>query len=137
MKLHTHYHCIVDLRYCLVLKTKYQKKCLSGDILEHLEKTTKRICEKWDTDLIAFQGYSDHVYIFFVAYPSVDLSRLVNNIKTVTSRMTRKNFSDHLCRFYEENTLWCRGYCLLSYSQNQEDAIKKHIEDILNTILNA
>lgn len=49
-------------------------------------------------------------------HPSVDLSKLVNNIKTVTSRKLRLEFSLHLKKFYwaEKPQFWSGSYAIIS-----------------------
>jgi putative transposase len=64
-------------------------------------------------------------------HPNIMPSKLVNNLKTVSSRLIRKQYSTHLKKFYWKPVLWSRAYCLISaggapleilcdYIQNQE-----------------
>jgi putative transposase len=71
---------------------------------------------KWECELIEFGGESDHVHLLIETHPSVDLSKLVNNIKTVTSRKLRCEFSQHLKKFYwaEKPQFWSGSYALIS-----------------------
>jgi putative transposase len=84
--------------------------------------------------LIEFGGESDYVHLLIETHPSVDLSKLVNNIKTITSRKLRSEFSEHLKQFYwsEKPQFWSGSYAIISvaaqaplnklieYVQNQE-----------------
>ena len=70
----------------------------------------------------------------FETHPSVDLSKLVNNIKTVTSRRLRSEYKEHLSQFYwgTKPQFWSGSYAIISvgaqapleklieYVQNQE-----------------
>ena len=109
--------------------TKYRKKCFSDDILQYLETTTKNICEKWDVDLIEFGGEADHIHILFAAYPNIDLSKFINNLKTVSSRLVRKHYIEHISKFYYKPVLWTRAYCLLSSGGAPVDVIKQYIQN--------
>jgi len=129
MKLHSHHHCIFDLKYHLVLVTKYRRKCFTDEILQYLETVVQDICKKWDVDLIEFGGEADHIHILFAAYPNIDLSKFINNLKTVSSRLTRKKYLDHLSRFYRKPVLWTRAYCLLSSGGAPIDVIKQYIQN--------
>jgi len=129
MKTHTHSHCIYDLQYHLVLVTKYRKKCLTENVLTFANETFVSTCKKWDVELIEFGGEADHVHILFSAYPNLDLSKFINNLKTVTSRLLRKEFANHLNTFYWKPVLWTRAYCLLSTGGATIEVIKKYIQN--------
>lgn len=128
MKLHSHHHCVFDLKYHLVLVTKYRRKCFTKNILKSLETISQNICKKWDVDLIEFGGEADHIHILFAAYPNIDLSKFVNNLKTVSSRLIRKEYKEQLAKFYWKPVLWTRAYCLLSSGGAPIDVIKQYIQ---------
>ncbi|WP_083786954.1 IS200/IS605 family transposase [Gloeothece verrucosa] len=79
-------------------------------------------------------GEADHIHALFESHPSVELSKLVNNIKTVTSRRLRAEYSQHLSQFYwgDKPQFWSSSYAIISvgaqapldklieYVQNQE-----------------
>lgn len=129
MKLHTHSHCVYDLTYHLVLVSKYRRKCFTDELLEYAEDICRRTCEKWDIELLEFGGEADHVHLLFSAYPNLDLSKFINNLKTVSSRMIRKNFPEHLKGFYCKPVLWTRAYCLLSTGGATIETIEKYIQN--------
>jgi len=129
LKLHTHSHCVYRLTYHLVLVSKYRHKCFTNELLEYAESICKRTCEKWDIELLEFGGESDHVHLLFSAYPKLDLSKFINNLKTVSSRMIRKNFPEHLKEFYHKPVLWTRAYCLLSTGGATIEIIEKYIQN--------
>jgi putative transposase len=49
---------------------------------------------------VEFGGEADHVHLLLDAHPALDMSKYINSLKTVTSRMIRKEFAVHLQRFY-------------------------------------
>ncbi len=122
------------LIYHLVLVTKFRRQSLTGEILERMQEIIKQLLFKWECDLIEFGGESDHVHLLFETHPSVDLSKLVNNIKTVTSRRLRSEYKEHLSQFYwgTKPQFWSGSYAIISvgaqapleklieYVQNQE-----------------
>lgn len=63
-----------------------------------------------------FNGESDHIHILLEAIPSIELSRLVNNLKTVSSRLMRKEYEQHLKRFYwsPKPMFWAGSYALIT-----------------------
>ncbi|PCI21656.1 MAG: IS200/IS605 family transposase [SAR324 cluster bacterium] len=126
-KLKSHYHCVYNLNYHLVLVTKYRKKCFTKAILSRLEEITRGNCEKWDLELLEFGGEADHVHLLISMHPNVIPSKFINNLKTVTSRLIRKEFSDHLKKFYWKPVLWTRAYCLITAGDAPLEVIKSYI----------
>ena len=104
------------LIYHLVLVTKFRKKSLTGEMLSHLETIFNETLNKWNCSLIEFGGEADHVHILFEGIPSIDLSKLVNNLKTVSSRLMRRDFKEHLKAFYwsEKPMFWASSYATIS-----------------------
>lgn len=133
-RLRTRSNSAFRLIYHLVLLTKFRRKSLTSEMLDRMQEIMKELLTKWECELIEFGGESDHIHILFETHPSVDLSKLVNNIKTVTSRRLRSEFSEHLSKFYWGNKpqFWSGSYAIISvgaqapleklieYLQNQE-----------------
>lgn len=128
-KLHSHWHCVYSLHYHLVLVTKYRRKCFTKKMLERLEEICKHISSLWDIDLLEFGGEEDHIHLLLSMHPNIIPSRFVNNLKTVTSRILRKEFSDVLGKFYWKPILWSRAYCLISAGGAPLNVLKKYIEN--------
>jgi REP element-mobilizing transposase RayT len=42
------------------------------------------------------ESEADHCHILFEAKPQIQLSKLINNFKTVSSRLIRKRFKSHI-----------------------------------------
>lgn len=83
------------LIYHLVLVTKFRRKSLNAEMLDRINIIIKELLTKWECELIEFGKEADHVHTLLETHPSVDLSKLVNNIKTVTSRRLRSEYSQH------------------------------------------
>ncbi|MBK9038134.1 MAG: IS200/IS605 family transposase [Bdellovibrionales bacterium] len=113
-KLRGHFHAVYSLNYHLVLVTKYRKRCLKPEQLEFLKQEFSRLFCEWDCRLLEFGGKGDHVHLLFEAHPAMNLSKLINNLKTVTSRLIRKKFPAHLKKYYSKPVFWTRAYCLIS-----------------------
>ncbi len=124
----SHFHCVYDMKYHLVLVTKYRKKAFTNEILDRLEKIIEEVCRKWDVELLEFGGEADHVHLLLSMHPSMMPCTFVGNLKTVTSRYIRKEFSKHLAKFYWKPVLWTRAYCLLTTGGANIETIRKYIE---------
>jgi putative transposase len=103
------HHCVFSLHFHLVLVTKYRRKAITKEMLERLRLIFQETLEKWHCELIEFNGESDHVHLLFRTKPTVQLSKLVNNLKTVSSRLIRRDFSKHLNRIYWKPVFWHRS----------------------------
>ena len=124
----SHFHCVYNLNYHLVLVTKYRKKCFSNQILAQLEDIMNNVTLKWDCEILEFGGEPDHVHLLIKAHPAMDMSKYVNNLKTVSSRLIKKKYPKHFKRFYWKPALWTRSYCLLTTGGATVEVIKKYIE---------
>jgi putative transposase len=128
MKLKSGWHCVYDLQYHLVLVTKYRKKCFTPEILEYLKQVFEELCKKWEIELKEFGGEEDHIHLLISAHPNTALSVLVNNLKTVSSRLVRKKYSQHLAKYYWKPILWTRSYCLISTGGATIEVIERYIK---------
>jgi len=125
-KLH---HCVYNLKYHLVLVTKYRRKCITDPILIRLKEIFVELCLKWECNLIEFNGEPDHIHMLLELNPKIALSTFINNLKTVSSRYIRKDFSNHLSKFYYKNPIfWSRSYCILTCGGAPLSVIKQYIE---------
>ncbi len=129
MEYNRSHHCVYNIKYHLVIVTKYRRKCLSSKILYILEKICNGLCIKWGVSLLEFGGEVDHIHLLLDFKPSIMPSKFINNLKTVTSRILRKHFADHFRKYYWKPVLWTRAYCLLSVGGAPIDILKKYIEN--------
>ena len=127
--LRSHYHCVYSMNFHLVLVTKYRKKVFSQPILERLESIIKDVCKKWDVTLDEFRGEEDHIHLLISMHPSLQPSKFINNLKTVSSRRLRSEYTEYMKKFYWKPTLWTRAYCLLSTGGANIETIRKYIQN--------
>lgn len=122
-------HCTFNLYYHLVIVTKYRRKCITSSILARLKILCDELTKKWDCELVEFNGESDHLHLLLALNPKVAPSVFVNNLKTVTSRLIRKEYADHLKKIYwKKPVFWSRSYCILSCGGAPLSIIKQYIE---------
>ena len=85
--------------------------------------------KKWEGRLIEFNGEVDHVHILIQYNPQTELSKLINNLKTVSSRYLRKEFADEINKVYWKDVLWTSGYFIASCGGVTVEELKKYIEN--------
>jgi putative transposase len=118
-----------DLKAHLVLTTKYRKKLLTKEMLSRLHEILETLLEKWECRMIEFNGEEDHIHLLFQYHPSLELSKLVNNLKTVTSRKLRSEFEERVNEFYWKDVLWNGSYFIASCGGVTISTLKKYIEN--------
>jgi putative transposase len=90
-----------DLKVHLVLTTKYRRKVFDGKMIERLHDIYVDLLAKWDCKLIEFNGEEDHIHLLFQYFPDIALNKLVNNLKSVSSRRIRQEYGVALFRFLQ------------------------------------
>lgn len=126
--LKTLFHCTYSINYHLVMVTKYRKECIMPEMLEKLKEISARILTTWEGELLEFNGEADHIHLLISIPPKVAPSNLVNNLKTVTARLIRKEFSEHLAKVYYKPVFWSRSYCIITCGGAPLSVIKQYIE---------
>lgn len=125
----SHYHCVYKLTYHLVLVTKYRRKCFTDEMLNRLEEIVRKNCQDWEIDLLEFNGEADHIHLLLEMHPNIMPSKFINNLKTVSSRLIRKEFDAELKQYYWEPVFWTRAYCLLTTGGATIDVIREYIKN--------
>lgn len=119
---------ISDLKVHLVLVTKYRRKAFTSHMLDRLHVVIEELLEKWDCKLVDFNGEDDHIHCLFQYHPDVELSKLVNNLKSVSSRKLRQEFSEHLADIYCKEVFWSGSYFVASCGGVTVSTLRKYIE---------
>ena len=91
MELNSNNHSVYELQYHVVVVTKYRRKVINEKIKEELIAISKNIFENnYNCKIIEINTDKDHIHILFSASPQIQLSKLINSFKTVSSRLIRK-----------------------------------------------
>ena len=123
------FQCVFDLHYHLVIVTKYRRRRITKPMLDRLREITAQRCNDWNGSLTEFNGEADHVHALISMPPNIDLSRFVNNLKTTSSRLLRRDFRDHLDQVYRRKPmLWSRSYCIISCGGAPLSVLKQYVE---------
>lgn len=129
MTLNKGYRNVYDLNIHLVLVTKYRKKVINKAMLVRLQEIFESTCTKWRSQLREFNGEQDHVHLLINYPPDVEVSKLVNNLKTVSSRLIRKDFAEQLKSVYLKPVFWSGAYFVASSGGVTIEQVKKYVEN--------
>lgn len=123
------YRAVYDLNIHLVLVTKYRYKVINKAMLTRLEQIFVSTCQKWNCTLSSFDGESDHVHLLIEYPPDVAISKLVNNLKTVSSRLIRRDYAERVSRFYQKPIFWTGAYFVASSGGVTLEQLKAYVEN--------
>ena len=121
-------HSAYNLHVHLVFITKYRKKVLADNHRQYFKEVVAEICKDFGAELKECNGEGDHVHMLIQYPPTVQLSKMVNNLKSVTSRRMRANFID-LRAAYNKPVLWSCSYFAGSCGGAPLEIIKQYIQN--------
>jgi putative transposase len=112
-----------------VFVTKYRQKVITSEILKDLKEIFSRLCSNAKSELVEFKGESDHVHLLVDISPDIAPSKLVNTLKTISSRMIRKKYAQYLKPFYWKPVFWTGAYFVTSSGGVPLEILKQYIEN--------
>lgn len=120
-------HCVFNLHAHLVFVTKYRKKVFDAAILDEMKSVFHKVCSDFEASLQEFDGEKDHVHLLVMYPPKLSISKLVNSLKGVSSRLLRKDFPQ-LEKSYWKGGLWSPSYFAASCGGAPISIIRQYIE---------
>jgi len=121
-------HSVYCIQFHLVFCVKYRRKVLADPVSKRLESLVLDIASKFEVQIIEQETDMDHIHILFASKPSVTLSKFINSLKSVTSRMIRKEFPE-VKKVLWKDKFWSPSYFLASVGQVTLDDVKKYVEN--------
>jgi len=105
----------------LVFAVRYREALIRPEFKTELNKYIGGIFRNQDQKLLAINGMSDHIHIFFSMKPTINLSHFVRDIKSDSSTFINEN---KLSKFKFH---WQGGYGAFSYAHSQKDQVIKYV----------
>ena len=104
------------------------ESALMPAMLARFKEIAEARCSGWGGHLMELNGEADHVHLLIALPPNLDLSKFVNNLKTTSSRLLRKEFAEKVKRVYRKGVFWSRSYCIISCGGAPLSTLKQYIE---------
>lgn len=128
-EIHTGRHCVFNLKVHLVFLPKYRRNVFTPRVLDYLKTIFNSVCSDFECNLVEFNGEDDHVHLLIDFPPKVTISKLVNSLKGVSSRLVRRqNFKEVESKLWG-NHFWSSSYYAGSCGGVTIECIKKYIEN--------
>jgi len=121
-------HAVFNLKLHIVFVTKYRRKTLTPELLEYLTEAFGDCLRAWRCKLLEFGGEEDHVHLLVDIHPALDISVLINNLKTASARRARARFEDHLRMFYWKPLFWHRAYFVGSVGGATLETVRAYVD---------
>jgi len=100
---------------------------LSRRILDTMRVIFTAVCTDFEAELVEFDGEKNHVHLLVNYPPKVSVSRMVNSLKGVSSRLLKKQHPD-LHKYYLRGALWSPSYFAGSCGGAPIFVIRQYIE---------
>lgn len=119
---------IFNIKLHIIFVTKYRRKTLSPEVLDYLNIAFAEILAAWRCKLLEFGGEPDHVHLLIDIHPALDISVLINNLKTASARRTRNRFAEHIALFYDKPLFWHRAYFVASVGEVTPEMVRAYVD---------
>jgi putative transposase len=121
-------HTKTDLKVHLVWISKYRKRVLIGEVAVRARDVLRQIAIEHEIEIITGKVSVDHIHMFISYRPTQNVSKVVQWLKGISSRILLSEFS-HLRRQFWGRHLWARGYLAVSSGNITDEMIQKYIEE--------
>lgn len=122
-------HCVFSIHLHIYFVPKYRYHIFNGAMVSRLEEIFSRILEKRKCILEECGAEDDHIHILIDLHPDNNISSLVGSLKSASSRILRREFSEELSKFYWKSVLWGNQYFVSSTGGAPIEILKKYIQN--------
>lgn len=122
-------HAVYYTRYHLVFVTKYRRKVLKQGMGHYVQGVLRNIAKQYpEIEILEMNTDEDHIHLLVIIPPKLSVSRVVNILKSNSSKAMRARFA-FLATMYEHEDVgfWSDGYFVSTAGLN-EAALKQYIQ---------
>ncbi|HAK4778352.1 TPA: IS200/IS605 family transposase [Salmonella enterica] len=120
-------HSVSKLVVHLIFTTKYRRKLFDGRMIEQLRNAFESAAGKLECEIIEMDGEPDHVHLLVAYPPKLAVSVMVNNLKSVSSRLLRQH-NPHLRMQSKTGLLWSRSYFVCSTGGTTIEMLRAYVQ---------
>ncbi|GAB6549933.1 IS200/IS605 family transposase [Bacillus cereus] len=111
------------LTYHLVVTTQNRTPYINDQVKTRLEEIVNDLFSKRDCSIKLINTECDYIHIKFEAPPHLNLTTIINNFKSVSSRYIRKEFKDLLSTYPNTTSFWNPHYMIITSGDTVAEAI--------------
>lgn len=112
----------------LVFVAKYRRKVFTKQVLKELKTIFESVCTDFESYLVEFDAEGDHVHLLINYPPKVAISKLVNSLKGVSSRLIRRKGIPSIQHALWGGSLWSPSYFAGACGGAPLEVIRQYIE---------
>ena len=115
----------------MVFVTKYRYEIFNTEAIESLREIFDAVCQDFEAELVEANGEEDHEHLLVHYPPKVSVSRLVNSLKGVSSRLLKKKHPEMEKKYWKKklsSPSYFAGSCggapvsiIRQYAESQRD----------------
>jgi putative transposase len=120
-------HTKTDLRVHVIWIPKYRKKVLRGPVSIRARDVLRQIAFEHEIEVFSGKVAEDHVHIFIGYRPTQNVSKIMQWLKGISSRILLQEYP-HLKKQFWGRHLWARGYLAVSSGNITDETIQKYID---------
>ena len=106
---------------------KYRRKVINDEISEYLKHRFVVVRQAYGINLQEWNHDQDHVHVLFRATPHTEMAKFLNDYKSSSSRMVKKQLLE-IKQYLWESAFWTQRYCLISTGGALLEVVKRYIE---------
>ena len=129
MALKKQQHAVCEIRYHIVLVTKYRRPVIKGAVADHLKDECRRLVENFDGEVIEIETDLDHVHILAAFGPEYSIRTVMNSLKGVTARIIRRDHWDDVSKQLWGDSFWSDSYYVCTCGGVTVETIRKYVEN--------
>ena len=107
---------------------KYRKKVLSGRVKARVEELIRECASTNNWEIQELNVQLDHVHLMIQLPPSVSVSKAVQHLKGLSSRMIRSELPEVKKQLWGTD-FWAEGFFSETVGQKNEAAIRRYIQN--------
>lgn len=93
-----------------------------------LERYFIEILEKWDSEMVEFNGEADHVHLLVSTKPDKRLSNLIANLKSTGCKMLWHDYPELSKTYWGKKVLWTPSYFIASCGGVTIEELEKYLK---------
>lgn len=97
--------------------------------MDDLREIFSNVCQDFEATLEEMEGEMDHVQLLIYYPPKVSISKLINSLKGVSSRLIRKKNYPEISNALWKGILWSPSYFAASCGGAPLEIVKKYIQE--------